>query len=136
MKLAKRQTGISFFFMLILIGLFGYAIYIGIKLAPEYMEFLSVKSSVDSLAEEMKSRAITKKQAQSLLDNRLNVNYISLGELSMVPEGFGDAKAEAFYYKRNKLDTEVGIKYKKFVPMIANATVVLDFDYVANVPNK
>ena len=136
MKLAKRQTGISFFFMLILIGLFGYAIYIGIKLTPEYMEFLSVKSSVNSLAEEMQSRAITKKQAKTLLDNRLNVNYLSLRELSKSPEGFGDAKAEAFHYKRNKLDTEVGIKYKKFVPMIANATVVLDFDYVTNVPNK
>ena len=136
MKLAKRQTGISFFFMLILIGLFGYAIYIGIKLTPEYMEFLSVKSSVNSLAEEMQSRAITKKQAKTLLDNRLNVNYINLRELSKTPEGFGDVKAEAFHYKRNKLDTEIGIKYKKFVPMIANATVVLDFDYVTNVPNK
>lgn len=136
MKLAKRQAGISFFFMLILVGLFGYAIFAGIKLAPEYMEFLSVRSSIDSLAEEMETRAITKKQAASLLDNRLNVNYISLRELSSVPEGFAVTNSDAFHYKRNKTDTEVGIKYKKFIPMIANATVILDFDYVKHVPNK
>ena len=136
MKSINRQAGISFVFMLILIGLFGYAIFIGIKLAPVYMEFYSIKSSIDGLAAEMKTRNLNKKQALDLLDRRLNTNYVSVGELKPSCVGGVSAKKDVFHFKRNKKETELGIHYEKRVPMIANVTAALDFEYLTKVPLK
>lgn len=136
MKSINRQTGISFVFMLILVGLFGYAIFIGIKLAPVYMEFYSIKSSVDGLAAEMKTRNLNKKQALDLLDRRLNTNYVSVGELKPSCVGGVSTKKDVFHFKRTKKETELGIHYEKRVPMIANVTAALDFEYITKVPLK
>ena len=136
MKSINRQSGISFVFMLILIGLFGYAIFIGIKLAPVYMEFYSIKASVDGLAAEMKTRNINKKQALDLLDRRLSTNYVSVHELKPSCVGGVSAKKDVFHYKRTKKEIELGVRYEKRVPMIANVTAALDFDYITKVPLK
>ena len=134
MKSIKRQAGISFFFMLVLVGLFGYAIFIGIKLAPVYMEYFSIKSSIDGLAMEMKTRNINKKQAIDLLDRRLNTNYVSISDLKPSCIGGVSAKKDVIHYKRTKKEVELGIHYEKRVPMIANVTAALDFNYVTKVP--
>ena len=136
MKSINRQSGISFIFMLILIGLFGYAIFIGIKLAPVYMQFFSIKASIDGLATEMKTRNINKKQALDLLDRRLTTNYVSVGELKPVCIGNKSQKNDVFHFKRTKKETELGIHYEKRVPMIANVTAALEFNYVTKVPIK
>ena len=136
MKSINRQSGISFVFMLILIGLFGYAIYIGIKLAPVYMEFYSIKASVDGLAAEMKTRNINKKQALDLLDRRLSTNYVSVSELKPARVACEAGKKDVFHFKRTKKETEIGIHYEKRVPMIANVTAALEFDYITKVPLK
>lgn len=137
MKSIKRQVGISFFFMLVLVGLFGYAIFIGIKLTPVYMEYFSIKSSIDGLAEEMKSRNINKGQALDLLNRRLNTNYVSVGELKPdIVDCKAKSKNEVFHYNRTKKEIELGIHYAKRVPMVANVTALLKFDYVTTVPLK
>ena len=134
MKSINRQSGISFVFMLVLIGLFGYAIFIGIKLAPVYMEFYSIRSSIDGLAAEMKTRNMNRKQAIDLLDRRLTTNYVSVGELKPPCIGCEQGKKDVFHFKRTKKETEIGIHYEKRVPMVANVTAALEFDYVTKVP--
>ena len=62
MKIGNSQRGRSLILTIIIVGLFGYTIFIGIKLAPEYMQFFSIKSSIDSLAQEMGSREMNKAQ--------------------------------------------------------------------------
>ena len=136
MKSINRQSGISFVFMLILIGLFGYAIFIGIKLAPAYMEFFSIKASIDGLATEMKTRNMNKKQALDLLDRRLSTNYVSVGDLKPAIVGCEKGKKDVFHFKRTKKETELGIHYEKRIPMIANVTAALDFEYITKVPLK
>ncbi len=133
MKTMNRQTGISIIFMLILIGLFGYAIFIGIKLVPAYLEFHSIKSSIDGLAGEMKVRKINKKQAIDLLNRRLNTNYVNVEELMPSRKGCTISKKDIFHFKRSKKEVEIGIHYEKRIPMIANVDVALDFDYVNKV---
>ena len=134
MKSINRQAGISFIVMLVLVGLFGYAIYIGIKLAPVYMEYFSIKSSIDGLAEEMKARKINKKQALDLLDRRLDTNYVSLRQLKPSRDGCVVSKKDVFHFKRTKKDTEVGIHYEKRIPLVANVDALLNFEYVNKVP--
>ncbi len=134
MKMKNRQQGISFIFMLVLIGLFGYAIYIGIKLLPEYMEFHSIKSSIDGVAAELKTRNLNKKQAQDLLVRRLNTNYVNLRDLKPNTTGCSASKKDSFHFKRTQKNVEIGINYEKRIPMVANVDAVLDFNYVNKVP--
>lgn len=134
MKSINRQSGMSFLFMLILIGLFGYAIYIGIKLAPVYMEFLSIKASVDGLAEEMKSRKLNKNQALDLLDRRLSTNYVAVGDLKPSRDGCTVGKKDVFHFEKVKKEIELGVSYEKRIPMIANVDALVSFDYITTVP--
>ena len=60
MKLNKHQAGRSLVAMIALIGLFGYVTYIGIKIIPVYTDFFSIRSAVDSLAEDMRSQQLDK----------------------------------------------------------------------------
>ncbi len=136
MKSINRQAGISFIVMLVLVGLFGYAIYIGIKLAPVYMEYFSIKSSIDSLADEMKTRNINKNQAKSLLSKRLDANYIRFEELKPSRDACDISKKDIFQFKRTKKDIVIGISYEKRVPMVANVDALLNFEHVKSVPIK
>ena len=136
MKSINRQAGISFIVMLVLVGLFGYAIYIGIKLAPVYMEYFTIKSSIDGLAEEMKTRNINKNQAKVLLLKRLDSNYIHLSSFKPRRDGCEKSGKEAYIYKKTKKDILIGIGYEKRVPIIANVDALLNFEYVSSVPIK
>ena len=134
MKSINRQSGMSFVFMLILIGLFGYAIYIGIKLAPVYMEYLNIKASVDGLAGEMKNRKLNKAQALDLLDRRLSTNYVSVGDLKPSRDGCAVGKKDVFHFKKVKKEIELGVSYEKRIPMVANVDALVNFDYITTVP--
>ena len=135
MKLGNRQRGLSIILMIIIFGLFGYALFVGIKLAPEYMQFYTLKESVNDLAKEMESRVISKAQFESLMKRRLDVNYVSIKDLKLSNNGCPCAKENIFVYKKQKKSTEVGISYQKRVPLIANVDAVLVFEHIVTVPS-
>ncbi|MEM1002729.1 MAG: DUF4845 domain-containing protein [Bacteroidota bacterium] len=133
MKLGNSQRGRSILITIIVVGLFAYTIFIGIKLAPEYMQFYSIKSSIDGLAQEMGSREINKSQFEDLMGRRLGINYIDLSDLSMSNNGCPCSKESVYIYNKQKTDVQVGIKYQKLVPLIANVDVVLKFEHTKTV---
>ena len=129
MKLNNQQSGMSLIVMIFIIGLFGYAIYIGIKITPVYMEYFSIRSAVNSLADEMKSRQISKNQYMDSLRKRLDINYVNVSKLVPRRDGCEKTKKEVFTYKRGKKDISLGIGYEVRVPIVANADILLDFNY-------
>ena len=133
MNSRKHQSGMSFFVLIIIIGLFGYAVYIGVKLTPEYLEFHSIRSSVDSLGDEMKNRKISKSQYLDLLDRRLNVNYVSMHELKPSRDGCAKNKKEVFSYKRGKKEIMLSVNYEKRIPMLANIDFLISFNHLKSV---
>jgi DNA phosphorothioation-dependent restriction protein DptG len=134
MKLGNSQRGRSIILMIIIFGLFGYAIFVGIKLAPEYMQFYTLKSSVDEMAKEMESRSISKAQYETLMMRRMDVNYVSVKDLKLSNNGCPCAKGSVFVYNKSRSGTEVGISYQKRVPLIANVDAVLMFEHIVKVP--
>ncbi len=133
MNSSKHQSGMSLIMLIVIIGLFGYAVYIGIKLVPEYLEFHSVRSAVDSLGDEMKTRQISKSQYIDLLSRRLNINYVELYDLKPSRDGCDKSKKDVFTYKRGKKDIVLGVSYEKRVPMIANIDFLLNFEHARSV---
>ena len=136
MNLGNSQKGRSIILMIIIFGLFAYAVFIGIKLAPEYMQFFTLKDSVNEMAKEVEARAISKAQYESLMRRRMDVNYISIKDLRLSNNGCPCAKDSIFVYNKGKNGTEVGISYQKRVPVMANIDVVLLFEHIVNVPTS
>lgn len=133
MNSSKHQSGMSLIVLIVIIGLFGYAVYVGIKLVPEYLEFHSISAAVDSLGDEMKTRQISKSQYMQLLDRRLNVNYVNMFNLKPSRDGCDKTKKEAFTYKRGKKEIVLGVNYEKRIPMLANVDFLLRFDHEKSV---
>ncbi|MFK8028541.1 MAG: DUF4845 domain-containing protein [Gammaproteobacteria bacterium] len=133
MKLTNKQTGMSTIVLIVIIGLFGYAIFIGLKIAPVYMEYLSLKSAVDSLADEMQTRQMSKTQFKDLMRRRLDINYVSIDGLTPSRDGCEKTKKDVFYFKSAKKNTDVGVNYEKRIPVIANIDFLISFDYIRSV---
>ena len=133
MKSSKHQCGMSLIVLIVIIGLFGYAVYIGIKITPEYLEFHSIRSSVDSLGDEMKSRNISKNQYLDLLSRRLNINYVDMYSLKPSRDGCVKGKNEVFSYKREKKAIVLGVNYEKRIPMLVNIDFLLSFNHTKSV---
>ena len=129
MKLVRQQKGLSTIMFIIIVGLFGYAIYIGLKITPVYMEYFSIKTAVDGIAEEMKTRQMSRAQYIELMKRRLDVNYVDYGTLKPSRDGCEKSKNDVFYFKTIKKDTEIGVNYEKRIPMIANIDFLVTFDY-------
>ena len=137
MKSSKHQKGLSFIILVIIIGLlFGYAAFVGIKLAPEYMEYMSIRSAVNSLADEMESRVMSKNEYMDSLTKRLDVNYISTRKLVPSRDGCSKNKNDVFTYKRGKKDIELGVNYESRVPIIFNVDFLLSFSHMRSVSLK
>jgi hypothetical protein len=137
-KLTKNQTGMSTIVLIVIIGLFGYAIFIGLKITPVYMEYFSIRSAVNGLADEMQTRQISKTQFLDLMRRRLEINYVNIDGLTPGRDGCDKSKNDAFHFKTVKKSTEVGVNYEKRIPIIANIDFLLSFDYMRtiNSPQK
>lgn len=133
MKSVKKQTGLSTIMLIVIVGFFGYVVYVGLKLVPEYMEYYSIKSAVDGLADEMKTRQISKTQYLDLIRRRLEINYVDVNRLVPSRDGCDKYKKEVFHYKTSKNGTDFGVSYEKRIDIVANVDVLLAFDYTRNV---
>ena len=133
MNSSKHQSGMSFIILILIVGLFGYAVYVGIKLVPEYLEFHSIRTAVNSLGDEMKTRSISKNQYFDLLERRLNVNYVDMYGLKPSRDGCDKNKKEVFSYKRGKKDILLGVNYERRIPMLANVDFLLSFGHEKSV---
>lgn len=133
MRSMNKQDGASFLFTLIIVGILGYSVYIGLKLFPVYMEYQSVVSSLDALADEMKTKKLTKRQAWSLMTRKFDVNYIDPSTFKPIATDARSKKNEVFIFETKKKSTRVGMVYEKRIPLIANISAVVEFDYVNEV---
>lgn len=119
--------------LIVIIALFGYAVFIGLKITPAYMEYFSIKSAVDGLADEMKTRQISKAQYMELMRRRLDINYVNIDGLTPSRDGCDKSKKEAFHFKTVKKSTEFGVEYEKRIPMLANIDFLISFDYIRTI---
>ncbi|MCC6207999.1 MAG: DUF4845 domain-containing protein [Gammaproteobacteria bacterium] len=75
-RCGKKQDGLTFLSLLVVLAVVGFFAYVGIKLVPVYMEYFSVTSSLQSLAEE-ESQGLAVGELRSRLLKRLQINNVS-----------------------------------------------------------
>lgn len=114
-----KQKGATFLTWVAGAGLVIFAFITGVKIVPLYLEFYSVRSLVDRVAQESSSKS-SLQQIRRKVDDYMNVN--SLNSLSS-----SDFKVEPVEGKNNTKALEIYYEVRK--PWVANIDFLLTFEY-------
>lgn len=75
----SRQTGLTFLGLLLLILVVGTWVYAGIRLAPIYLEYMKVASSLDKVQDEFNANpGTTEYMIRTALDKHFDVEYVNV----------------------------------------------------------
>ena len=88
----RRQNGMTYLGMLIMLVIIAFFAIVLIKVAPLYMEYFKVKSSLDSLAQEAKDdqSVLSPIELEKHLLKRLNINdvqHVTKDDIKITREG-------------------------------------------------
>ncbi|WGZ96336.1 MAG: DUF4845 domain-containing protein [Candidatus Thiothrix putei] len=115
----RKQKGATFLTWVAGAGVVIFAFITAVKLVPLYMEFYTVRSLVDRVAQESSSKTSVQ-QIRRKVDDYMNVNSLNSlasSDFKVVSvEGKNDVKALEIYYEVRK-------------PWVANIDFLLTFEY-------
>lgn len=117
----KRQQGLSFLEILLLVAVGGFLLMTAIKLVPVYMGYFDVASSVDSLANVAPSQR-TVPELRRLLGKRFDINNVNLqpGSVDFTREENGSI--------------DVHVHYTRMTHWVGNVSLLVTFDRRVVVP--
>ena len=121
MHAIKKQQGMTFWGWLVILSILGIAVLVGVKLAPKYLDFYSVKSLLNQVAQQDFVGTPKKREVWSSISKHLDVNYIEY------------IKKEHLTVKQQKDGTHIIIDYEVREPIMGNVDVVMSFKHSANV---
>ncbi|MBR9805040.1 DUF4845 domain-containing protein [bacterium] len=112
-----RQTGMSMLMMLSLLLVVGFAATCFIKLVPAYMDYFTLRSTLESVQTEAKQTGgMSKSEVKAVIDKRFSVNRIDTitsKDIKFVPAKDG---------------MSMNANYEKRIPFMGNIDVVLKFE--------
>lgn len=112
----QHQNGMTAAGWLIIMAIVLFFMYLAIKLIPAYMEFFSIKSSLESVAEQTNS-STSKSEFQRLISGRLNINNIDI------------IKAEDVVIKDITGGKALYIEYENKIALFGNISASIDFKH-------
>lgn len=121
MQARHRQRGIGLLSLMIYIGAGGFAVYTAFALLPVYMEYIEVRSSVDSLRQGVSESDLNARRLKDLLLRRFQVNSIQ------------HAKADDITVVPGQHDFQVAVDYEVRIPWVANIDLVMKFQHATQV---
>lgn len=124
MNIHRKQAGFTFGNLLLWLIIGGFALTIGFKLGPSYMENATIQSVLDSLKEE--SATIGKQSASEIraaIGRRLAINGVKRF-----------ASASEFEVNRDDANTVVSIQYEVREKFFKNLDVVVSFTNSVELP--
>lgn len=124
MYMNKRQRGVSFVSVLLLLAILGVGFTIGIRLFPVYMDYYNVRSILNEVAH---SPGIGSENYHDVWDGvskRLDINDIN------------DVTAKNFTMKTVGNQTTLTVKYQVRRHLIGNIDGLMSFDYSVHYEHK
>ena len=112
---AYKQQGLSFIGFILVIGLTLFAIYIGVRIAPMYLEYYSVVSILSDLESEKGAARLSEFEIRTRVLSQLNLNYTENIKESNITLRGGDG-------------VKLRIKYEVRKSIIGNLDAVAHFD--------
>lgn len=111
----RTQRGIGFFGVLVLLIAIVFVAVIGMKVAPAYIEYFTIKKAVTGMVESGELRNATVADVRKAFDRRAIVDEISSigpNDLEVTKEGS---------------EIVIGFAYEKRIPLFYNISVLIDF---------
>lgn len=116
----KKQKGATFLGMAIIASILIFAAIIVMKMAPAYIEFMSVKKVLHAMSQDSLS-SMSKKEIKDSYVRRASIDDIS----SVTPDDLVIEKDESG-------NTVVSVQYRVIKPLVGNVSVILDFAASSN----
>jgi len=116
MHRAKNQAGLTTIGLILILIPIGLAVYIILRVAPVYIEALSVGDVVNSLKKEMDLKEKSQEEIKSMIKKRLEVNNISSVDMK------DDVKIQ-----KTVNNVTVTIDYETRVPLFWNVALAFSF---------
>lgn len=113
--LPKHQRGLTFISICILLGIFGFFIFLILKIGPIYLDHSKVKSALSALEDDPAFPTMTEHEIRRSLDNRFNIGYVDF----IAPEDIKVGKSNDYI--------KVEIDYEVVKPMAYNLSVLVEF---------
>ena len=111
----SKQSGMTFIGMVLVIAVIVAIAVVGIKVTPAYIEFSSVKSAIKYVAKDAAFVTMSKKDIANAFDKSASTGYITV------------IKGSDLIIEKNETGNVVTADYQVTLPIVANASVLLDF---------
>ena len=106
MRGPARQAGLSYFGWLVVIAFVGLLVVAGLRLTPVYLEYFTVKTTLESVAAEAGVSKKSKAYVWDRLARRFQINdvrSVSIDDLAIEIDNSGAATFHINYERRTKL---------------------------------
>ena len=111
----NKQTGMTFIGLVLVIAAVVFIAVIGIKVAPAYLEFFSIKKIINKIGHEANFAQMSKKEIIDEFNNGANISYVTV------------IKASDLIIEKDDKGNLVKAEYQVVLPIVANASILLDF---------
>lgn len=111
----KRQQGMTFLGLVIVVAAIVFLAMVGMKMVPAYIEFMGVKKAITRIASEPNFNDMGKKEIMQAFDKAASATYVEVVKGSDLVIESGDA---------GKVIT---VDYQVVKPIAANVSVQMDF---------
>ena len=119
----RKQGGMSLIGFLIVLSMVVFFVYLGMRITPIYLEYYSVVSAMDGIANERGSANYSPFDIKDKMLNRLYLSYTDQ-----------NVKADNIKIVRNN-GVWIRVQYEVRKPVIGNLDVIADFDKSVQLSN-
>ena len=111
----SKQSGMTFIGMVLVIAVIVAIVVVGVKVTPAYIEFSGVKNAIKYIAKDAAFATMSKKDIANAFDKSASSSYVNV------------IKGSDLIIEKNETGNVVTADYQVTLPIVANASVLLDF---------
>jgi Tfp pilus assembly major pilin PilA len=112
----NKQKGMTFIGLVLVIAAVVFLAIIGMKVVPAYIEFFGVKKIIAKIASEPNFNEMSKKDIEQEFSKGAEVGYVTV------------IKASDLVIEKGETGNVISAQYQVTLPIVANASVLLDFN--------
>jgi hypothetical protein len=113
--LPKQQRGLTFISICVLLFIFGFFVFLILKIGPIYLDHNKVTSALSALKKDSDFPSMSEAEIRRSLDNRFNIGYVDF----IAPEDIKVSRSNDY--------VKVEIDYEVLEPMAYNLSVLVEF---------
>jgi len=120
MRLRKKQRGLSFLGLIVLVGVLGFCAVIGLKLIPIYMESWKINGIMEAVISEPGINDQSRQEVIESMLKRLDIDAVDAVNYSNWRDKLTVAK--------RKNNVTINVRYEITTPLLGNLSLLAVFD--------